>query len=109
MNKPRGKPKKKNTFNFNCKKENTPGIMFFSYDTSFLNRKQVVINGDVESNPGPISSVETYRAAIGRFNCRKQFKTKHVPNLYTCNLDPIRVIIACFMMFMTVLTLDLFC
>ena len=25
-----------------------------SYDTSFLKRKQLVINGDIESNPGPI-------------------------------------------------------
>ena len=28
------------------------------------------MNGDVESNPGPISSVETYRAAIGRYYCK---------------------------------------
>ena len=42
----------------------------FSYDTSSLKRKQLVIDGDVESNPGPISSVEGYRAAIGRYYCK---------------------------------------
>merc|ERR1712227_765790 len=30
------------------------------YDTSFLKRKQVIINGDIESNPGPVdNNVET--------------------------------------------------
>ena len=33
-----------------------------------IKRKQLVI--DVESNPGPISSVEGYRAAIGRYYCK---------------------------------------
>ena len=32
----------------------------FSYDTSALKRKQVVIAGDVKSNPDPVSSVEGY-------------------------------------------------
>ena len=41
--------------------------LLLTYDTSFLKRSQVVINGDIESNPGPISSIEAYRAAIGRF------------------------------------------
>ena len=27
----------------------------------------MIIDGDIESNPGPMSSVEAYRAAIGRF------------------------------------------
>ena len=35
-------------------------------DTSFLERKQLVINGDVESNPGPIQSIQACRAANGR-------------------------------------------
>ena len=39
----------------------------FSYDTSFLRRLQVVINGDVESNPGPIASALSRRIAIGRY------------------------------------------
>ena len=39
----------------------------FSYDTSFLRRLQVVINGDVESNPGPIASALSHRIAIGRY------------------------------------------
>lgn len=38
-----------------------------SYDTSFLKRIQVVINGDVESNPGPIASAISHRIAIGRY------------------------------------------
>ena len=47
-----------------------------SYDTSSLKRKQLVIDGDVESNPGPISSVEGYRAAIGRFSGKFKKKEK---------------------------------
>ena len=47
-----------------------PLSMCYSYDTSFLCLKKVVIDGDFESNPGPISSVEGYRAAIGRFNAK---------------------------------------
>ena len=30
--------------------------ILFSYDTSFLKRKELVINGDVESNPGPANN-----------------------------------------------------
>ena len=30
----------------------------------------MVVNGDVESNPGPISSFEWYRAALGRYCCK---------------------------------------
>ena len=37
------------------------------YDTSFLNRKKVVIDGDVECNPGPIASVQAHRTAIGTY------------------------------------------
>ena len=39
-----------------------------AYDTSFLKHEKLIIDGDVESNPGPVSSVESYRAAIGRHN-----------------------------------------
>ena len=46
------------------------------YDTSFLKQKQVVINGDVESNPGPISSIQAHRAAIGRFYGKARIKNK---------------------------------
>ena len=53
----------------------------FSYDTSSLKRKQVVIDGDVESNPGPISSVESYRATIGRFYGKGKIKEKRA----SCN------------------------
>ncbi|MCP4457820.1 MAG: hypothetical protein GY816_07325, partial [Cytophagales bacterium] len=45
-----------------------------SYDTSFLNRNQVVVDGDVESNPGPVSSVESYRAGIGKCSRKTPFK-----------------------------------
>ena len=31
---------------------------WFSYDTSFLKRKQTVISGDVESNPGPTDDIK---------------------------------------------------
>ena len=31
-------------------------LTFFSYDTSFLKRKAVVVHGDVESNPGPATN-----------------------------------------------------
>ena len=37
----------------------TRSILAFTYDTSFLNRNQVVIDGDVESNPGPVDHIET--------------------------------------------------
>ena len=57
---------------FSCVKTSTGSIVTFTYDTSFLNRNQVVIDGDVESNPGPIQSVQAYRASIGTFN-RKKF------------------------------------
>ena len=30
--------------------------IMFIYDTSFLNRNKVVIDGDVESNPGPVTN-----------------------------------------------------
>ena len=43
-------------------------IANFVYDISFLKRRKLIIDGDVESNPGPVSSVESYRAAIGRHN-----------------------------------------
>ena len=39
-----------------------------AYDTSFLRHTKLIIDGDVESNPGPVSSVESHRAAIGRHN-----------------------------------------
>ena len=39
----------------------------FPYDTSFLKRIEVVINGDVESNPGPIASAQLHHIAIGRY------------------------------------------
>ena len=48
----------------------------FTYDTSFLKRKQVVVNGDVESNPGPTTSIESYRAAIGRYSGRAKYISK---------------------------------
>ena len=41
-------------------------IMEIAYDTSFLRRLKCVIDG-IESNPGPTSSVESYRASIGHF------------------------------------------
>ena len=49
------------------------------------------MNGDVESNPGPISSVETYRAAIGRFagkarNISKNSTSKNVKCIDTALL-----------------------
>ena len=47
-----------------------------SYDTSFLSRNKVIIDGDVESNPGPVS-LEAYRASIGRHNRCKQLKQRH--------------------------------
>ena len=47
------------------------------YDTSFLKRKQVVISGDVESNPGPVSSIESYRAAIGRFSGKARYVSQN--------------------------------
>ena len=37
-----------------------------SYDISFLYHAQFIIDGDVESNPGP-TSIESYRASIGVF------------------------------------------
>ena len=51
-----------------------------SYDTSFLKRTQVVINGDVESNPGPIQSIQAYRAAIGSFYS----KSRLLKSIDTC-------------------------
>ena len=47
-----------------------------SFDTSALKWKQVLIDGDIESNPGPVSSVEGYRAAIGRFNGKSRMSEK---------------------------------
>ena len=35
-------------------------------DSSFLKRKQVVIDGDVESNPGPVDSVDNTPKSKGR-------------------------------------------
>ena len=43
-------------------------LLSLPYDTSFLKRKEVIISGDVESNPGPFSSVVAYRSAVGRFS-----------------------------------------
>ena len=37
-----------------------PRNAYFAYDTSFLNHKKLVIDGDVESNPGPVNNnIET--------------------------------------------------
>ena len=61
----RGRPKKgAKGFNF-CKGRKL--TIQFPYDTSFLKRIEVVINGDVESNPGPIASAQLHRIAIGRY------------------------------------------
>ncbi len=43
------------------------------YDTSFLNRQKVVIDGDVESNPGPIASAQAHRTAIGIYYSKATF------------------------------------
>ena len=42
-------------------------ILNLFYDTSFLNRKKVVIDGDVESNPGPVASAQAHRTAVGSY------------------------------------------
>ena len=47
-----------------------------AYDTSFLRRTKLIIDGDVESNPGPVSSVESHRAAIGRHNGKFKLREK---------------------------------
>ena len=46
-----------------------------NYDTSFLKRMQVVMNGDVESNPGPIS-IEAHCATIAGFHGKARPKNK---------------------------------
>ena len=53
---------------YHCITLNSLINLVVAYDTSSLKRKQLVIDGDVESNPGPISSVEGYRAPIGRIS-----------------------------------------
>ena len=47
-----------------------------------------MINGDVESNPGPISSVESYRVAIGRYYNKARFlsnRSDEQINVCACN------------------------
>ena len=56
-------------------------IANFVYDVSFLKYRKLVIDGDVESNPGPVSTFESYRASIGRYNCK--FKLRE--NWTSCN------------------------
>ena len=51
-----------------------------SYDISFLYHAQFIIDGDVESNPGP-TSVESYRASIGVF----YNKGRHLSNIEEFN------------------------
>ena len=48
----------------------------FSYETSFLKHRKLIIDGDVESNPGPFSSIEAYRSAVGRFSGKSQLRGK---------------------------------
>ena len=69
-------PKDVTYINFLCFEMSLLKLIGYAYDTSFLNRRQVVINGDVESNPGPVSSVQSYRAAIGRFNGKFKVREK---------------------------------
>ena len=64
--------------------------MNISYDTSFMNRIKVVMDGDVETNPGPCSSIECYSAAIGRHNRSKQVQKRQVSNDFTCIIDVIK-------------------
>ena len=52
-------------------------------DVSFLNRKQLLIDGDVESNPGPMVSIEAHRACIGRFHD----KCKRLSNIEEFNTN----------------------
>ena len=58
----------------------------FSYDTSSLKRTQVVIDGDVESNPGPSSSIEGYRAAIGRYYFKAVSLSQKI-NMFCCSCE----------------------
>ena len=53
-----------------------------SFDTSFLNRNQVVIDGDVESNPGLIQSIQAYRTSVGRFYDTARLKCKNFDKCY---------------------------
>ena len=57
-----------------------------AYDTSFLTRKQVTIDGDVESNPGPIP-LEAHRASIGRYYNKSK---------YLSNIDQFNTNMSCF-------------
>ena len=66
-------------FGINC------ATILIGYDTSFLKRTHVVINGDVESNPGPIASAISHRVAIGRYYNRAVYLSGgHITNMNAC-------------------------
>ena len=77
--------------------ETIPMKLIYLYDTSSFKRKQLAIDGDVESNPGPVSSVESYRAAIGRhngkFRLRETVTTFNGKRLTSCLLKIMLVFI----------------
>ena len=60
----------------------------FAYETSFLKHGKLIIDGDVESNPGPITSIESYCAAIGRhdgkFRSKGKINTQNGKHLALC-------------------------
>jgi hypothetical protein len=61
-------------------------ILNLFYDTSFLNRKKVIIDGDVESNPGPIASAQAHRAAVGcYYNTARILSYPSYLNVDTCS------------------------
>ena len=43
------------------------------YNVSFLKRLQLIVDGDVEVNPGPTVSIEAYRVAIGSYYSRAKY------------------------------------
>ena len=77
--------------------ETIPMKLIYLYDTSSFKRKQLAIDGDVELNPGPVSSVESYRAAIGRhngkFRLRETVTTFNGKRLTSCLLKIMLVFI----------------
>ena len=63
------------TSNSRCSMTWTKMKEMFTYDTSFLNLKKVVIDGDVESNPGPVDNiVETPKVKVDPRNVQKDLE-----------------------------------
>ena len=58
------------------------------YNVSFLKRLQLIVDGDVEVNPGPTVSVEAYRAAIGSYYSRAKYLSSMVNK--SLNICPCR-------------------